>query len=65
VKVHLEQGRVEIRGVRSPYSLMDEAAGRYGEDNALWSAADARGFSAVYGLQGVLAARAARRVASS
>lgn len=64
VKVHLEQGRVEIRGVRSPYSLVDEAAGRYGEDNGLWSPADARGFSAVYGLQGVLAARAQRRASS-
>jgi argininosuccinate synthase len=60
-RVHLEQGRVEVRGVRSPYSLMDLEAGRYGEDNALWTAQDARGFSAVYGLQGVLAARAAAR----
>ncbi|MDP2317596.1 MAG: argininosuccinate synthase [Pseudomonadota bacterium] len=65
VKVHLEQGRVEVRGVRSPYSLVDEAAGRYGEENGLWTAQDARGFSAVYGLQGVLAARARARAASS
>lgn len=61
VRVHLEQGRVEVLGVRSPFSLMDEAAGRYGEENALWTAQDARGFSAVYGLQGVLAARARKR----
>lgn len=65
VKVHLEQGRVEVRGVRSPYSLVDEAAGRYGEENGLWSAQDARGFSAVYGLQGVLAARARARAGES
>lgn len=58
VRVHLAQGRVEVRGVRSPYSLMDEKVGKYGEENALWTNADARGFSAVYGLQGVLAARA-------
>lgn len=61
VRVHLEQGRVEVRGVRSPYSLVDEAAGKYGEENGLWTAQDARGFSAVYGLQGVLAARARAR----
>ncbi len=65
VKVHLEQGRVEIRGVRSAYSLVDEAAGRYGEENGLWTAQDARGFSAVYGLQGVLAARARARAEGS
>jgi argininosuccinate synthase len=65
VRVHLEQGRVEVRGVRSPYSLMDDEAGRYGEENGLWSAQDARGFSAVYGLQGVLAARAQVRAAKA
>lgn len=61
VRVHLERGRVEVRGVRSRYSLMDDAAGRYGEENALWTNADARGFSAIFGLQGVLAARARAR----
>lgn len=58
VRVQLEQGRVEVRGVRSPYSMMDERVGKYGEENGLWSNADARGFCAVYGMQGVLAARA-------
>lgn len=62
VRVHLERGRIDVLGVRSPWSLVDEAAGRYGEENALWSAADARGFAAVYGLQGVLAERARVRV---
>lgn len=57
-RVHLEQGRVEVRGVRSKFSMMDEKVGKYGEENSLWSNADARGFCAVYGLQGVLAARA-------
>ena len=52
---------MEIQGVRSPWSLMDDEAGKYGEENGLWSAQDARGFSAVYGLQGVLAARAKAR----
>ena len=57
VRVHIEQGRVEIHGVRSPWSLMDARVGTYGEVNRLWSNQDARGFSNVYGLQGVLASR--------
>ncbi len=64
VRVRLAQGRVEVVGVRSPYTLMDLSAGRYGEDNALWTGADARGFSAIHGLPGVLAARARRRAES-
>lgn len=60
VRVHVEQGRVEVRGVRSPWSLMNASAGTYGETNRLWSNEDARGFSNVYGLQGVLAARAGK-----
>lgn len=58
VRVHVEQGRIEVHGVRSPFSLMDARVGTYGEANKLWSNQDARGFSNVYGLQGVLAARA-------
>jgi len=58
VRVHLERGRVEVRGVRSRWSMMDEKVGKYGEDNALWTGQDARGFATIYGLQGVLAARA-------
>lgn len=61
VRVHIAQGRIEVHGVRSPWSLMDAGAGTYGEDNRLWSAEDARGFSAVWGMQGVLAERAAGR----
>ncbi len=61
VRVHLCQGRVEVHGVRSPWSLMDAGAGTYGEENRLWSAEDARGFSAVWGMQGVLAERARGR----
>lgn len=61
VRVHVAQGRIEVHGVRSPWSLMDAGAGTYGEENRLWSAEDARGFSAVWGMQGVLAERAAGR----
>ncbi len=60
VRVHVEQGRIEVHGVRSPFSLMDARVGTYGEANKLWSNQDARGFSNVYGLQGVLAARAGK-----
>jgi argininosuccinate synthase len=60
VRVHIQQGRVEVRGVRSPWSLVNTSAGTYGETNRLWSNEDARGFSNVYGLQGVLAARAGK-----
>ena len=63
VRVHLAQGRIEVHGVRSPWSLMDAGAGTYGEENRLWTAEDARGFSAVWGLQGVLAERARGRAA--
>jgi argininosuccinate synthase len=65
VRIQLAQGRVEVRGVRSPWSLLDLEAGTYGEENGLWTAQDARGFSAVYGLQGVLAARARARAGRS
>jgi argininosuccinate synthase len=65
VRVHLAQGRIEVHGVRSPWSLMDAGAGTYGEENRLWTAEDARGFSAVWGLQGVLAERARGRAGST
>ena len=65
VRLHLERGRIEVIGVRSAWSLMDPEVGRYGEENGLWSNQDARGFSAVYGLQGVLAERARRKVEGS
>ena len=65
VRVHLAQGRIEVHGVRSTRSLMDAGAGTYGEENRLWTAEDARGFSAVWGLQGVLAERARGRAGST
>lgn len=60
VKVHVCQGRLDVVGVRSPYSMMNAAAGTYGEQNTLWTGADARGFCTIYGTQELLALRAKR-----
>lgn len=58
VKVRLLQGNIAVVGVRSPYSMMHAAAGTYGERNALWTAADARGFCKIFGTQSLLAMQA-------
>lgn len=58
VKVKLHKGNIIVVGVKSPYSLMDKKIATYGEQNLLWTAADAAGFSKIYGLQGVLAGKA-------
>jgi argininosuccinate synthase len=59
VELELCQGRVRVLGATSPFSLFDSAIASYGETNALWDGRDAAGFSRLYGLQGVLASRAA------
>lgn len=58
VKVKLHKGNIIVVGVQSPYSLMDKKVATYGEQNLLWTAADAAGFSKIYGLQGMLATKA-------
>lgn len=58
IKLKLHKGNIIIVGVKSPYSLMDKKVATYGEQNLLWTAADATGFSKIYGLQGILAAKA-------
>jgi argininosuccinate synthase len=58
VKVQLCQGRLNVVGVRSPFSMMSDKAGRYGERNSLWSAQDARGFCAIFGTQSLLSMQA-------
>lgn len=57
-RVLLRQGVVRVEGVRSPYSMMDGGAARYGETQSLWTGRDAQGFTRIYGLQGRLAAAA-------
>ena len=61
VRVFLRQGSVEVRGVRSPYTMLAPELARYGEENALWSGRDAQGFSTIYGTQQLLSGLAGRR----
>lgn len=59
VRVLLAHGNADVRGVRSPFSLMDTGVAKYGESNAYWDGADARGFCKLYPLQATLAAKVA------
>ena len=54
-RVRLAHGSCEVRGVRSPFSLIAGDVARYGEGNAYWDGRDARGFSKLYGLQAAIA----------
>ncbi len=58
--VHLlfRPGQVFVEGVESPYSLMAASRGLYGEAVGEWTAEDARGFSRLAALPGMLWARA-------
>lgn len=51
-------GQVFVEGVVSPHSLRAASRGVYGEAAGEWSAADARGFSRIVALPGMLHARA-------
>lgn len=57
VKVELFKGNIIIKGCKSPYSLMNPDVAIYGEENVMWSGADVRGFSKIYGLQSILATK--------
>lgn len=57
VRVKLYKGNIMIEGCQSPYSLMNSEIATYGEENVLWNGADVEGFSKIYGLQSVLAAK--------
>ncbi|HVT19681.1 MAG TPA: argininosuccinate synthase [Thermoanaerobaculia bacterium] len=61
-EVHLlfRLGQVFVEGVSSPFSLLAATRGVYGEAAGEWSAEDARGFSRIAALPGMLHARAAR-----
>ena len=58
VTVNLQQGTAFVEGCESPYSMFSLDVASYGEENRLWDARDAEGFTRIYGLQAVLAARA-------
>ena len=57
--VEFYKGAHRVLGVTSPHSLFDTGVATYGEGNALWDGRDAEGFTRIYGLQALLAARAA------
>jgi argininosuccinate synthase len=55
VRVYLGEGQAIVRGQRSPHSLVASEIARYGEDNAYWNGADARGFCKLLPLQAAMA----------
>lgn len=57
VRMKLFKGNIIIDGVKSPYSLLDPKIAVYGEKNSLWTGREAEGFSKLYGLESILAAR--------
>jgi argininosuccinate synthase len=63
VRVRLFKGHIQVEGCSSPYSLLDRAAGTYGESNEAWTGAEAAAFCKLYGLQSVLAYRTQHRTA--
>ncbi len=56
-RVRLETGRFEVTGVRSPHSLVAPEVALYGEENSLWTGAEAAGFARVASIPALLAAR--------
>jgi argininosuccinate synthase len=58
-RVRLSPGRFQVVGTRSPHSMMDAAIATYGEENHLWTGAEARAFARVSAVPSLLAARAA------
>ena len=58
-RVRLAPGRFQVVGTRSPHSMMDLSVATYGEENRLWTGAEARAFARVSAVPSLLAARAA------
>jgi len=58
VKLLFRTGQVFVEGIESPHSLLAATKGIYGEAAGEWTAADARGFSRIAALPGLLHARA-------
>jgi len=58
-RIRLEPGRFHVVGARSPHSMMDQSVATYGEENLLWTGAEARGFARVAAVPSLLASRAA------
>ena len=62
--VEFFKGALRVLGATSPFSLFDAGVARYGEGASLWDGRDAEGFTQIYGVQALLAARAARPAGS-
>lgn len=60
-RVYLAPGRFQVVGTRSPFSMMDRSVATYGEENRLWTGAEAQAFSRVSAIPELLAERVARR----
>lgn len=58
VKLLFRPGQAFVEGVASPHSLLAASKGVYGEAAGEWTAADARGFSRIAAMPGMLYARA-------
>lgn len=54
VFVQLFPYRFQIQGIDSRFDLMNSRFGEYGEMNNQWTGADVRGFSKIFGNQGVI-----------
>ena len=50
VRVRLEKERMQVVGTKSPHSMMDAAAGVYGEMPRLWTGEDVKGFTTILGI---------------
>lgn len=59
VSVRMLKGQAMVLGCESPYSMVNPDVAAYGEENRLWDARDAQGFTQIYGMQSYLAFRAA------
>ena len=54
VFVDLMPYRFQLTGIESPYDLMNNLFGKYGEKNSGWSGNDVRGFSKIFGTQSAI-----------
>lgn len=57
VRVRMVRGRVEVVSIDTPASLLGRLGAVYGEGSRAWTGEEARGFSRIYGVPSVVAAR--------
>lgn len=53
VKIKIQKGLLTITSIESPYSLLSNQFGTYGEEAGAWTGIDAKGFCKLYGLESV------------